>query len=236
MVFVVVSFNLEISEADLSSSKQEIVIAALAAAAHCSPGKVIIDSMQRGRRVIGSTNLICKIAADNHDEGQSISGALSQDSINNQLSNRGLPLCTLISIVVLDNFSSNTLQIIGGVLGAVIGIAIIASLVYFFKKGTSIGASRRLIGAQVGTPANQKDLPHELRDKYEVVQVIGKGTFGVVLEAWQLTNHRRRLRRAIKLVHAQGRHLTDKEIRRLDREVVPFYLHNQDSQSESYPS
>ncbi len=33
------------------------------------------------------------------------------------------------------------------------------------------GASRRLIGAPKGTAANQRDLPRELRKKYEAVQV-----------------------------------------------------------------
>ncbi len=220
VVLIVVTFTIQIARVELTYIKQTALINALAAAARCDPGKVIIDSMQGARRVMGSTNVICKIAAENHGEGQSISGALNQDSINVQLAKQGLPSCTLISILVLDNYSSNTIPIVAGVLGAIGGIGLIAGLVYFFKRGTSIGASRRLIGANVGTPANQKDLPHELRDKYEVVQVIGKGTFGVVLEAWQLTNNRRRLRRAVKLVHAQGRQLSDKEIRRLDREVL----------------
>jgi len=82
------------------------------------------------------------------------------------------------------------------------------------------GDSRRLIGAPTGTPACQRDLPHPLRRKYQVVQVLGSGAFGVVLEAWQMSNGTRTARRAIKLVHAQRTTLTAKELRRLDRESL----------------
>ena len=220
VVFVVVSFSMDIARVDLTQPKQEAVIAAIAEAARYNPAKVIIDSLQSARRQqVTSTNLVCEVAADNHQDGQAVAGALTQDSISAALAVQGLPSCTLISINVLDNYSSNVLLIVGGVLGAVIGVVIIALVAFFLRRGSSFGASRRLIGADIGTPANQKDLPHELRDKYEVIRVIGRGTFGVVLEAWQLTNNRRRLKRAVKLVHAQGRQLDEKEIRRLDREV-----------------
>ena len=225
VVFIEVSFSMDISRVDLTQSKQEAVIAAIAEAAHYNPAKVIIDNLQSARRLqVASTNLVCEVAADNFQDGQAVAGALTQDSISAALAEKGLPSCTLISVVILDNYSSNILLIVGGILGAVIVVAIIALLAFFLRRGSSISASRRLIGADIGTPANQKDLPHELRDKYEVIRVIGRGTFGVVMEAWQLTNNRRRLKRAVKLVHAQGRQLDEKEIRRLDREVSPSFL------------
>ena len=62
--------------------------------------------------------------------------------------------------------------------------------------------SRRLLGAAVGALAEQGDLPYELRRKYEAVRVVGRGAFGVVIEAWQLTNGRRNIRRAVKLMCA----------------------------------
>ena len=49
--------------------------------------------------------------------------------------------------------------------------------------------------------------------------MLGSGSFGVVLEAWQLTAGRRAARRAVKLVHARERVLTEAELRRLNREV-----------------
>ena len=79
--------------------------------------------------------------------------------------------------------------------------------------------SRRLLEAAVGTEARQGDLPYELRRKYEAVRVVGRGAFGVVIEAWQLTNGRRNVPRAVKLMYSERAALTDKEVRRMDREV-----------------
>ena len=79
--------------------------------------------------------------------------------------------------------------------------------------------SRRLIGAKRGTIAGQKDLPYELRSKYEAIAVLGSGAFGVVIDAWQLSNKQRTVRRAVKLVHARQRKFEEKDVRRLHREV-----------------
>ena len=45
------------------------------------------------------------------------------------------------------------------------------------------------------------------------------GAYGVVLEAWQLANGHRGVRRAVKLVHSKGVSFTETEARRLQREV-----------------
>jgi hypothetical protein len=79
--------------------------------------------------------------------------------------------------------------------------------------------SRRLIGASKGTPANQKDLPYELRRRFEAVMVLGSGSFGVVIEAWHISNGKRAIRRAIKVVHARHSVFEEKDLRRLNREV-----------------
>jgi hypothetical protein len=218
VVFVVVTFSLPISKSDLTHSKQQDVVAALASAAQCDVGKVFIETLVEARRVSASTTLTGKIAADDQAEGQSIMGLLSQDSLSTELSKRGLPRCFIISIVVLKDSSQNSFVIVGAVLGAIFGAGILAAISILLQRGSK-RASHRLIGAGIGSPANQDDLPSELRQKYEVIQVIGSGTFSVVLEAWQLTNNRRRLKRAIKLVISPSQSLSETEIRRLDREV-----------------
>jgi hypothetical protein len=85
--------------------------------------------------------------------------------------------------------------------------------------------SRRLIGAGKGTPANQKDLPYELRRRFEAVKVLGSGSFGVVIEAWNICNGKPTIRRAIKLVHARHSVFEEKDLRRLNREVC-YTWHN----------
>ena len=84
--------------------------------------------------------------------------------------------------------------------------------------------SRRLIGASKGQSANQKDLPYELRKRFEAVEVLGSGAFGVVIDAWQLSNGKKSIRRAVKVVHARDGRFTEKDLRRLNREVAPCHL------------
>jgi len=114
-------------------------------------------------------------------------------------------------------------QIVGWIVVPAVVAAVIIGLMgykaYRMMQHES-GESRRLIGMPSGTIANQKDLPYPLRRKYQAVQVLGSGAFGVVLEAWQMSNGTRTARRAIKLVHAQRSVLSPKELRRLDRESL----------------
>jgi hypothetical protein len=97
---------------------------------------------------------------------------------------------------------------------------LLISITVYYRRLTA-GASRRLIGAVTGTVAEQRDLPEELRRKYKAERVVGTGSFGIVLEAWQLNNGKRVVQRAVKVVHATRKVFSDKEIRALDREVEP---------------
>jgi hypothetical protein len=102
-------------------------------------------------------------------------------------------------------------------ISVVVGACLLITSTVYYRL--TAAASRRLIGAATGTPANQRDLPEELRRKYKAELVIGTGSFGVVLEAWQLNNGRRVVQRAVKIVHARRKNFSDKEVRALDREV-----------------
>jgi hypothetical protein len=121
-----------------------------------------------------------------------------------------------------DTSSGSSVSVTAAIAASVSTVVFVGLLVAglaVYGQRLRAGASRRLIGAEKGAPANQRDLPMKLRHKYEAVRVVGSGSFGVVLEAWQLNNGKRVIQRAVKLVHATRRVFTDKEIRRLDREV-----------------
>ena len=66
------------------------------------------------------------------------------------------------------------------------GFALLVLLALAYWHFHMAPVSRRLIGAAKGTLANQKDLPYELRGRFEAVSVLGSGAFGVVIEAWQV--------------------------------------------------
>ena len=136
-------------------------------------------------------------------------------------------MASLQSVSILDPDSPRDTEksvLIKSVIG--IGVALIAGavlvLIWRRRQNQLRMVNRRLIGAESGTPAEQSDLPLELRAKYAAVKVLGCGAFGVVIEAWQLNNGRRVVQRAVKLVHARGRVFTQAEARRLEREVCVF--------------
>ena len=102
-----------------------------------------------------------------------------------------------------------------------LGAATLAICSFYVWRFTRPGASRRLLGAELGEEANQGDLPLELRDKYEAVKVLGGGSRGVVIEAWQLSGGQRTTLRAIRIMYARGKgRFTSNEIKWLDYEVT----------------
>jgi hypothetical protein len=135
-------------------------------------------------------------------------------------------------------------RLLSTVAGSVGGVIAVAILIYLYWRWELAPVSRRLIGARKGEEANQKDLPYELRKKYEAVTVLGSGSFGVVIAAWQLSDGKRTIRRAIKLVHARHRKFEEKDLRRLNREVnlkhtyprFIYYFNFRSRQSATYYS
>ena len=123
----------------------------------------------------------------------------------------------LICLVCREQAASRLLATVAGSVGSVVAVVI---LVYMYWRWEMAPVSRRLIGSSRGQEANQKDLPYELRKKYEAVKVLGSGSYGVVIAAWQLSDKKRTIRRAIKLVHARHRKFEEKDLRRLNREVM----------------
>jgi hypothetical protein len=113
--------------------------------------------------------------------------------------------------------ASRLLATVAGSVGSVLAVAI---LLYMYWRFEMAPVSRRLIGSKRGEAANQKDLPYELRKKYEAVTVLGSGANGVVIAAWQLCDRKRTICRAIKVVHARHRKFEEKDLRRLNREVI----------------
>ena len=99
-------------------------------------------------------------------------------------------------------------------------VVFVGLFVFLYWRYQMAPISRRLIGACKGTAANQKDLPYQLRRRFEAVRVLGSGSFGVVIAAWHISNGKRTILRAIKLVHARHGVFEEKDLRRLNREVI----------------
>ena len=221
-VLVELIVSLPISKTQFDTQKQILFSLAIARAADTTSAMIVIESVSQERRFInGSIRIVTDVATKNEATASAVIGQLSESNVDTQLQLVGLPIGKVQSVRVLNLIqSSSTLPII---LGATLGgfaFLVIASLsVFVYARWKMAGASRRLMGAKFNTPANQRDLPCELRSKHEAIRVLGSGAFGVVLEAYQSSNGKKTVQRAIKVIHAQGRRFTDKEVRRLDREV-----------------
>jgi hypothetical protein len=222
-VFVEVTISIPMAKTEFSQANQKLFSKAISAAAGTKIERVILVSISQARRTNDSSiHIVSSIATADEDDAYLVESRLTMDRINSELSLLGLPKVSSIHVSVL-NTMKQTSPSLGTVIGASVGgffIFLVSTLTTFwFLKWRKSGASRRLIGAKRSTSANQWDLPYELRAKYEAVQVLGSGTFGVVIEAYQVSNKKKNISRAIKIVHSQARNFTVTELRRLDREV-----------------
>jgi len=231
VTYVEVVLILPLSKVSFDSAKQQNFTEALARVAGVDSLSVVIESVidvqgsSRRETRSASVKVTSNIAtsSQNPDKAGDVIRRVTADDLNRELAQNGLPACSLQSVGI----SSESVPSEGSSLPVITGAAVggFCALSLFMGAAIYVGvrktrrASRRLIGAKKGTPANQRDLPRKLRKKYEAVKVLGSGSFGVVIEAWQLNNGKRSVRRAIKVIHSVGRKFSDKELRRLAREA-----------------
>jgi hypothetical protein len=120
--------------------------------------------------------------------------------------------------------TTNQIALIASVV-CVLGLSLVAIAgVRWYWLKTRTGASRRLLEYDCATdvPADQQDLPWELRDEYQAVKCIGSGAFSIVLDA--KSKKKQNAECAIKLIFASDGCFSKDELMKLDREVV-FPLH-----------
>ena len=210
------------SKSDFDTDKQNEYKAALAESCGTTIDHVVISSITGSRRTSPSLVVVANVATNNKTAADSLVDHFDDSSFVASLATAGFPSAVLQSIQVVQPVATQsgqdlrTIAAIAGTLGAAALITIVLVVLWIVHNAP---ASKRLLSAKYGQPADQRDLPKELRKKYEAVQVVGSGAFGVVLEAWQVSSGKRTVRRAVKLVHARGRKFTAQELRRLDREV-----------------
>ena len=119
--------------------------------------------------------------------------------------------------------SSQITEIIAGVASAAVFVLILVMSALYrwnsLRKRAMV--SRRLMDLEPlvpgTTPVLEKDLPWALRIKYHAKGVLGRGAFGVVLEAVDKNNHDLC---AIKLIFPVGKQFTAEEFKALEREVI----------------
>ena len=76
-------------------------------------------------------------------------------------------------------------------------------------------ASRRILESPIGTIANQRDLPRDLKKDYCPDKLIGSGVSGIVIKVKEMRRRKVFGEFAVKLIHSPGREFTEKETRKL---------------------
>ena len=222
VIYVELTVWLPIAKSNFTPATQVLFAQALADTVVTPVGRVLIQSITTNRRSeMPSIQIISDIATNSDQDANEMSTTLTISALNFQLTKQGLPSLSKITVTILsnDNQEQSTLKLIAALIPAFMGALILPLALLMYFRWFMSGASRRLIGAKKGTQADQRDLPYELRSKYEALRVIGCGSYGFVLEAWQLNTGKRNIMRAVKIVHSHQKRFSEKELRRLDREV-----------------
>ena len=222
--FVTLSLTMATTRSDFTLQRQDEFKVVLANISGTTVDHIVIASIIGSRRTATnpSITVIANIATDSDTAAAALVSHFDSSALVTGLSSAGFPSVSLQSIKVLEKSSQGgqDIKMIAAVAASLIAAAVLVAISLIVWRIQNAPASRRLLSAKYGQQADQRDLPKELRNKYEAVQAVGSGAYGVVLEAWQLSSGKRTVRRAIKLVHARARKFTAQELRRLDREVL----------------
>ncbi len=220
--FVALAMSLPMSKAEFNLQRQNQFMSSIAKSIGTSADHIIIASIVDSARraaTAPSINVVTNIAADNETAAEMLVSSISTQTLLSDLFAAGFQSITIQSIQMLSSKDGDDKKLVIAVACSIAAAAVVLIVVGLIWKAKTAPASRRLLNGKYGQEANQMDLPYELRSKYEAIQVVGCGAYGVVLDAWQLSSGKRTVRRAVKLVHARNRKFSEQELRRLDREV-----------------
>jgi hypothetical protein len=222
--FVSLTVSMAMSRSDFNSQRQSQYKAVLANSSGTTVDHIVIASISGSRRATTSSSITVTsiIATDNAAAAAALVNHFDTNALESGLTNAGFPSPEVQAVQVVENNKQGGQdnKVTAAVAPSLVGTAVACAVAYIAWRIVNAPASKRLLSAKYGQPADQRDLPGELRKKYEAVKVVGSGAYGVVIEAWQVSSGKRTVRRAIKLVHARTKKFTAQELRRLDREVI----------------
>ena len=229
VIFVVVVVALPISGFSLTDStetepKLQMAIALTAGVSSETVVLVLINSGRRSDAQSGQVLVTAEIAVDDSSISSIIKNKIVQTTLNRNLVALGLPECSLVSVSETGSQtqSSNTAAIIGGSVGSFIFLIMVCigahALIYaIWNQQVHRAFLAAVKSAKVGDSALRMHLPLELRQNYKAENIIGKGSFGCVIQA-TLKTAKPSVSVAIKLLPPINGVFSDKELRQLRRE------------------
>ena len=222
-IYVELSASLNIYEARFIAPLQLKFVSVVATLADVSIQNVMLSELSENRRSSDSVRVHVKVAAHNLSDAGQVSGRLVLTNLNSALSNSGLPSVSDLSVNIISSSSSSETSlsvVIGACVGGFILLFLFAGFgFYTFKIVAEKAALKAFLqnfrNSKTGDQASVHHLPLSLQKDYCAESVIGKGAFGLVVQAKQKGNSKSV---AIKIIVPEGGYFDEKELRQLRRE------------------
>ena len=229
-VFVTISFLLSMDASQFTTDKYKQFQDALAAAGGIVPGRVTVESVtgtsQEQRQLVStlpSCLVVCSAACENAASAAALTQRLTTDSIDTQLIAQGLSPGFLQSVTiqspVQQSQPSQAGSIAGAAAGVLLSIILLVACFIIYRKLQFLSSQRAFESsfrnAKAGDELAEYCLPPQLASDYLALEIVGKGTFGVVVKAKQKHGEETI---AIKIILPHEGVFLKRELRQLQRE------------------
>ncbi len=233
-VIVTVSFQLSMDASRFTADKYKQFEAALAAAGGMIPGRVVVDrvtSITQNRLITSTLSclVVSSAACDDAVSAAALRHSLTTDKINSQLIAQGLPPGFLQTVTVESEVQPDQGSSFGSIIGTAVGVLLSVTLLIAcflaYRKLRFLSAQKAFEmsfrSSKAGQKIQESCLPPQLSDNYLAEKVLGKGSFGLVLQAKQKHGDEHV---AIKIILPDKGVFLKREMRQLQREAKVLRL------------
>ena len=213
VVFVVISVNLPILPSNFTADIQAKFRAALALTAQVPLQRVVVTSVSR-RGAASQLVVNSEVAADDAASAEAVRGRVDLTQLNANLMQQGLPKSASVLVTVADTGSQSAASgavslpaVLGGSIGGFLFLSACSVAGYLLFRSLRRRQARTAFlkavrGAEAGKAASDTYFPpidensakrghasFNLRDQYQALTVLGKGSRGCVVKARKKTSH-----------------------------------------------
>jgi serine/threonine protein kinase len=223
-IYVEISVTLQISVTQFNGELKLELITAVAMVANVSISSVVISSFSSKRRSTqDSVNVKMKVAAQTVGDAEQVRSKCVLSDLNEQLNAAGLPAASEIAAAVVSSTLSGATPInlvIGACIGGFIVLLALAGVGYYVTRVLAKQAALKAFlvsfrNAKAGDEAKSRHLPIALQKDYVAEQILGKGAFGLVVQAKRKGTSKPV---AVKIIVPEKGAFDGKELRQLRRE------------------
>ena len=223
-IYVEISLVFQAFGSHFTPSVQFLILEVVAKVADVPLEEIMVSDLIAARRVgEGSVQMVLKLAAQNSTNAKTVSMNLNPKDLNEQLLASNLPAASDVSVAIVigtGSISTPLSTVIGACLGGLMFLIILIGIGYYVSKNLHKQAALRAFMssfrvAKAGDIASTKHLPFALHKEFSAEKVLGKGAFGLVVQAKKKAYVDSV---AIKIVVPERGRFDEKELRQLNRE------------------